>query len=110
MVNPMSATSTCISRIIIDPLLVFCTAFHFNYELGKYQITEKFYQTTIKLIKYTCLIHFKKDLIPYIKLPNTHSVYLVRADFKEIFSTNFSLYILSLQMKFYCVISKLIRI
>ena len=74
MVNPMSATSTCISRIIMDPLLVFCTAFHFNYELGKYQITEKFYQTTIKLIKYTCLIHFKKDLIPYIKLPNTHSI------------------------------------
>ena len=53
--------------------------------------TEKFYQATIKLIKYTCLIHFKKDLIPYIKLPYTHSVYLVRADFKEIFSTNFFL-------------------
>lgn len=53
MVNPMSATSTCISRIIMDPLLVFCTAFHFNYELGKYQITEKFYQTLLKLIKDT---------------------------------------------------------
>ena len=61
MVNHMSATSTCISHIIWIPYWFF-VQHSISIMSWENTNTEKFYQATIILIKYTCLIHFKKDL------------------------------------------------